>query len=914
MSMGKPDPNTKSTMRTMIIEAIVALALCCAFTCTVLAQSLDGFVEVAVSDDLRLLFNEETTEIAVQSLRTGRLWFSNPQDRSRREMIARGTALEKLGAQIYIGYYTSQGEQRYMNSVSDSLNYDQVEVVPIDGGVRVVYTLGKQWEDDDYLPVFIAEDEFKTEILEKLASSSDRRLFENNYRAVLLKPLAEGDVPIDSIYGVEDLDSILRGYTVAGDASQSVKKESLTLLFDQLVSNNKELNARADITSSHLDPFRDTLTYVLSNKVRVWDKNDMIQLLKDIGYSPEQRNAEHRAYGVSEAIPNALRFTVAVEYVVDGDALVVRIPAADLMYPQNVLDRNGQMITVPLNTIGVLEFFGAAGTDAEGYMLVPDGSGALIGLNNQKTYAQPYKAPVYGTDLALMPVERQPAITEQVCLPVYGLKSGDQAIFAIIEEGDALASICADVAGRQYSYNRVYPEFTVMAKGVTSIEGGAVSIPIYQPRLPESDLVIRYYFLEGEKADYSGMAMTYRAYLMDKYGLKPISAGDPVPFVVEIVGGVKIRRLLLGIPVHRVVSLTSFDQAQIILDSLRQAGIEDIKVRYTGWLAGGIRHNYPTSSKAEPALGGERAYQRLIGYAKSHGVTVYPDVSFLNIYDNRLFSGFLPRVHASRFLNRAVAYVDTFDIATGLPDAELRYYLLAPQRLPGLVEKFESDYRQYGNNSLFLGDLGRRVYSNNRDNLQSYMDRQQALHVITGQVRMLYEAGYDLAVEGGNAPILPYVTIVVDVPSTSSRWSITDRDVPFLQIAVSGLIDYTGEPLNMSGATIHDILKNIEVGALPYFLWTYENPSVLKNTPFDYLYSTRYTDWIDEAVDIYREYQSVFGPLRGEHIIKHEEISDGVCQVTYSNGVRIIVNYTKQPVEIDGLLVAPSSYAVTAAW
>ena len=33
--------------------------------------------------------------------------------------------------------------------------------------------------------------------------------------------------------------------------------------------------------------------------------------------------------------------------------------------------------------------------------------------------------------------------------------------------------------------------------------------------------MVRYYFLRDEDADYSGMARCYRAYLIQRYGLKP---------------------------------------------------------------------------------------------------------------------------------------------------------------------------------------------------------------------------------------------------------------------------------------------------------------------------------------------------------------------------------------------------------
>ena len=50
----------------------------------------------------------------------------------------------------------------------------------------------------------------------------------------------------------------------------------------------------------------------------------------------------------------------------------------------------------PISAIQILPFFGAANLDQTGYIFIPDGSGALIDLNNGKEHYQPFSARVYG--------------------------------------------------------------------------------------------------------------------------------------------------------------------------------------------------------------------------------------------------------------------------------------------------------------------------------------------------------------------------------------------------------------------------------------------------------------------------------------------------------------------------------------
>lgn len=63
----------------------------------------------------------------------------------------------------------------------------------------------------------------------------------------------------------------------------------------------------------------------------------------------------------------------------------------------------------------MLQFFNAAGMEDEGYMVVPDGSGAVINYNNCRYNAQAYSSEVYGRDTSIGLLTR-PSKTEQVYL------------------------------------------------------------------------------------------------------------------------------------------------------------------------------------------------------------------------------------------------------------------------------------------------------------------------------------------------------------------------------------------------------------------------------------------------------------------------------------------------------------------
>lgn len=142
--------------------------------------------------------------------------------------------------------------------------------------------------------------------------------------------------------------------------------------------------------------------------------------------------------------------------------------------------------------IGLLQFFNAATSEDEGYMVVPDGSGAVINYNNQRINAQAYNNDVYGLDTSVGQLTR-PSKTEQVYLPVIGaVTNGEKTkhgYMAIAESGDTCASVNATVSGQNStSYNNTWFEFKVRAEDtyymgtrkLTVYEQGKINQPTSQ--------------------------------------------------------------------------------------------------------------------------------------------------------------------------------------------------------------------------------------------------------------------------------------------------------------------------------------------------------------------------------------------------------------------------------------------------
>lgn len=628
-------------------------------------------------------------------------------------------------------------------------------------------------------------------------------------------------------------------------------------------------------------------------------QNAVLRILEQIGYGEEDLAIDNEEHGIASAAgADQAQFVIPLELRLNGDWFEVRLDASEAE----------SLGSLPLAKITLLEYFGAAGTDQTGYILVPDGSGALIRLNNGKSHEPPFIAPVYGEELALQK-DAQLTVNETVRLPVFGMKQGEAAWLGVIEEGAAVASIKADVAGRLNSYNYVAPEFTLVSKDDLVIQGGGTVSrnPVYQDPPYTGHITVRYGFLSGEEADYAGMAKLYRSELIAKYDLEPLTPAENLPFLLELVGGVESRRTFLGVPYKAVDALTTYDQALDIVDQLRERQVEDIKLRFAGWFNGGVRHGSAGSLRFDGAVGKRDDFLRFAEELRKRQVGFYPDVSFLKVY--REGGGFRASKDAVRYLSKEVAAVYSVDMPTFMLEKEdFHFYPLAPVRLPGVVHRFLAEAEKLGMDGIALRDLGEGVYSDFDPNKP--VNRQQAAAIIESQLIDLSAAIPNVLISGGNAYSVAYADTIVNAPMSSSGFHIEDETVPFYQMVLHGYFDLAGEPFNQSldQSVRKNVLKAIETGSNVYYRWTYHKPGDLSSKDHQSLYSNRYRDWLEEAVESYREVNEALRAVRHLAIEDHEKLAEGVYRTKYEDGTTIIVNYNDAPVSAGDVTVEASSY------
>lgn len=642
-------------------------------------------------------------------------------------------------------------------------------------------------------------------------------------------------------------------------------------------------------------------TYVLNDSAKK-SKVGMEKLNKifeKAGYTEEDYAKDMEGHEEDES----LSITIPLEYRLTDKGLEATVKAADIEEHGNVY----------ISQIDVLQFFGAASNKAQGYILVPDGSGALINLNSGNQ-ATAYNQAIYDID----PVAQNYVVIEETeCarLPIFGIKADDNAIFARITAGDAIASVNADVAGKLNNYNYAYASFNVREKELLNmfgVQGSKSDIPVVEKSLYKIDLSVSYSFLTKDDASYSGMARTYRKQLIDEGILKETNQSESVPLYLDIIGGVEQKKHIMGIPYEGVCAMTTYDEASEIVDNLYDSDITNLRLNYQGWFNGGIYHDVADKIKLIGSVGSKSDLESLNKKLEDKGGKLFMDVAFQKVsHESKRFTSVL---EASKYYSGYVVELGATDPSTVRQTSNLEwydemiYYMISPKFLNRYVDKFASKITKYDVSGINLTDLGSVLTSDKKRS--ELINRQQAENIVIGQYEKLAETKKNLMETGGNEYSLKYVSDIIDAPTSYSAYYIIDEQVPFYEMVIHGSISYSGEAFNLMDDDLDDdfVLNCIEYGIAPRFTLSYKDPSKMKYTSSADKYSVLYTTWLDKAKEMYGNINEALKDVDGSAMINHEKLDNGLIKVDYENGKTIYINKTSQDITVDGNTVKAKNY------
>ena len=589
-------------------------------------------------------------------------------------------------------------------------------------------------------------------------------------------------------------------------------------------------------------------------------------------------------------------FNVTVVYRLEGDQLVVEVPLSEIESKEEF----------PIYSLSPLPFFGAASKNEDGFIFVPEGGGALIDFNNGKTSLNGYYANLYGWDYG---ISRESLVHDtRVYFNTFGMSEGKDSFICVLDGARAYASVRADISGKTNSYNTVNAIYTMLAReqyDVTGLSQGEVYSYLWE--LPDETITQRYRFVAS--GDYTDMAKEYAEYLKETYG-DAFSLRDDTaaPASIEIIGAIDKVKQIVGIPVSRPLTLTTYDQAAEMVSELENSGFKNLSVRLTGWCNGGIKQKILRHIRPISALGGSGDLKKFVSGAQANGTQVYLDGSVMYEHASNIFNGFFSFRDAARFITKERAEQHQFSHVTyASREFAESYYLLHA----GLSEKMADNLQNYAtkrSTGVSFSDIGKDLAADYYR--KDFTSRQEALENNEARFKSLYESGTPFMTQMGNEYAAVYSDMVSGMDLNGSEYTILDEHIPFYELAIHGYVDYTGEPINLCGDAEEQLLISARYGAGLSYAFMKADAFVTQKTMYSELYGASYDSWKDRAVETYTRYNNEMGHVFNMEMTGYKNLASEVSVTEYADGTKVYVNTGFNDYNAGGVNVPARDYVV----
>ncbi len=560
--------------------------------------------------------------------------------------------------------------------------------------------------------------------------------------------------------------------------------------------------------------------------------------------------------------------------------------------------------------IGLLQFFGAAGMEDEGYMVVPDGSGAVINYNNQRINAQAYSNDVYGRDTSIGVLTR-PSKTEQVYLPVIGaVTNGEKSkhgFMAIAKSGETCASVNATVSGQNStSYNNTWFEFKVRAEDTYYM--GTRKLTVYeQGKINQPNLTVGYYPLSSENLSYVDIAEAYRNYLIEQKGFTDKNDNITNSYYLDLYGGTVKAQSIAGFPVNLETAATTYEQAQEIIKQLNDLGVDDIVANYNDFNGAGIKGMITADVNYAGTLGGKNAYKSLADYVNSVNAKLFASAGITYMKDSG--NGYSYTLNACKAITKAYATTNNWDIAFGIPN-QVRLVTkttLSPYYWPDLYKKISTSFASEGIKTISLGDATTLLYS---DYSRENYSRTDTMNILVDGYKQFKDAGFTLLASGANAYALPYVDYLTDVPVTSSNFDLFDYDIPFYEIVIHGYLPYTTKAVNASANANDTIMLALLTATPVHYDMMYADPNDFTDSDYETLFYSNYKGWLEPSAKVYKLYQDELKDFANLHITGYNRISGDEMETEFDGGKTIKVNTREMTLTVNGKDIDLAQYGL----
>lgn len=754
-------------------------------------------------------------------------------------------------APFILTYVSSQGQIENIDAMTGSIMSGQYDYERTENGINVTYSVG-DFSEMLLVPLAIDE-ERKNSILEKIDDEFKKGQFETLYQLI--------------------------DYNTLDDANKKIFLEKYPAI------KNKPL-------------------YILRENIMTLDAKmkDLALVLSECGYTEEMYEEDSRLFisEKSEDSKNAPQFRVKLCYSLTDDGIKITVPEEEIQ----------MNAACPLVGIQLHKYMFSPSNSDSGYFLLPDGSGSLMNFYNGRGDLQEYNTKIYGIDYSSA-ISEYVYNYEQAYLPVWGVKNGSNAVFAVIEEGSAIAEINAFPGNERLgAYAAATFNVRTYKKSYLNSSAGLSNYFVnVQNKRYDGDISLRLTFLNGEKADFAGMADWYRTYL---FGNDKSADSGETGLLLECVGLIEKQTQTFGIKHTEQYAATTFEQAQAIAKELKKSGIDGIKLKFSGWCNGAYHGNYAGKMSINDNLGGKNSLIELSKELSNDDISFYPDIDFQYTYKESAFDSFSKKKDVTKLITNDIGYRADFNPATFCRDVNYKTPAYI-NNINAIKRGFNSFFKEYDKlkiNGVSLGRIGRELNSDFSD--ENGIDRENASKKIL-ELLQKTDKNHNIMTSGINAYVLGIADYCTEVPLVSNERDNTDMSVPFIQMVISGEIRYSGEAVNLSGGSETLWLRMAAVAADPYYVVTNSYAEQVRDSDYTFLYCSDYKHLKDGILNDVRSYQEKMAEISGRKLIDYIKLSDELYRSVFEGGYVVTVNYGKDDKAIENKVYSAKSYEVERA-
>lgn len=470
-------------------------------------------------------------------------------------------------------------------------------------------------------------------------------------------------------------------------------------------------------------------------------------------------------------------------------------------------------------------------------------------------------------------------------MPVFGVKNDTKSFVAIVKSMNYdYHTMAVRKDGKYY----VYPRFI--------LDGD----DMYE------DIIIDYTYLDNN-CTYNEMAEVYRNYILDNKICRPLKERaeerEELKYaitapLVRIRNGWKpcpatvMEQTLENEPPMHVAC--DFDRVGDIVDEFKKQGVKSAEISLVGWNIRGHDGRWPDILPADYELGGNEKLKEVIKKAQDNG---YNMTCHTNSTDAYSIASTWNEDDIMRNKDMSISKSDM-----GWSGGQM--YNICPKPAYELAEKLLPSVRELGFKGIHYIDVMSSVQPRKCYHKNHALTKKDVISYYKKIADLSTQLFGGFSSEGPADYACPFMDYVLYAGCGDAATNLKDKSVPFWQLVYHGIILYNplSDTMNYTIKSDEMKLKFVEYGGRPSFYFHsrfVDESSGIKNWMGlnDLTTGDKMVESVAKIKEGCDEYEKL-SYLQTEFMIRHEEISDNVFCVTYSDGSKIVVDYNKNKYEL----------------